>query len=70
MLEPVLIIIRIRVKDQYGFPAAPGAQRMFLNLGFPGGDMTGLSPPSMHLGILLSNGSVQIWHGFTSSDAL
>jgi hypothetical protein len=65
----MLVIVRVLVKDQGRFPAAPGTERVFLDLDFPRGNVPGIPPPSVHLGVLRSNGSVQVWHGLTSSDA-
>jgi len=58
MLEAVLVIVRVLVQDQSCFPAAPGTERVLFNLGFPGGNVSGIPPPPVHLGIVRDNDGV------------
>jgi hypothetical protein len=62
MLEPMLIIIRVLVKDKRGRTTTSGTERVFLDLLFSSLDVSGMSPPSAHLFIVFFNGEIQVRH--------
>jgi len=53
MLKPVLVIARVFVQYKGGGTTATGTERMFFDLHFPCGNMTGMSPPSFHFIVMI-----------------